>query len=361
MALVNAFGAIALDSSVTAIGSKIPTQGQKSMANSTPVTIASDQSAVPVSGTFYQATQPVSAASLPLPSGAATESTLSTMNGKVPSLGQAVMASSTPVVIASNQSAIPVSGSFSAAPTQTVTNYSQSGVIAINTDIIVINCSGATNISVHVQSLGTTGVLTPAWSNDGTNYINCVMHDATSSGTPRTTLSGSQLTTSVVLGKYFRLRMTTATTAGTTTVSASISSAANSITPYTYVGGSVTVSGSATNTPVTPTTTFTNSAASTNATSIKASAGNVWSIICSNDNASPRYVKFYNKASAPTVGTDVPVIKIAIPASSTVKYDGGATGIRFATGIALAITTGIADSDTSAVAANEIKVATSYT
>lgn len=38
---------------------------------------------VAVTGTFYQATQPISAASLPLPSGAATESTLSSLNGKV--------------------------------------------------------------------------------------------------------------------------------------------------------------------------------------------------------------------------------------------------------------------------------------
>lgn len=42
--------------------------------------------AVPVSGTFWQATQPVSAASLPLPSGAATETTLAAVNGKLPSL-----------------------------------------------------------------------------------------------------------------------------------------------------------------------------------------------------------------------------------------------------------------------------------
>lgn len=39
--------------------------------------------AVPVSGTFWQATQPVSAASLPLPTGAATETTLAQLDGKV--------------------------------------------------------------------------------------------------------------------------------------------------------------------------------------------------------------------------------------------------------------------------------------
>lgn len=64
--------------------------------------------AVPVSGTFWQTTQPVSASSLPLPSGAATENTLAAMNTKTPALGQTTMAASQPVVIASNQSTIPV-------------------------------------------------------------------------------------------------------------------------------------------------------------------------------------------------------------------------------------------------------------
>lgn len=43
---------------------------------------------VPVSGTFWQATQPISVASLPLPSGAATEATMSAQSAKLPaSLG----------------------------------------------------------------------------------------------------------------------------------------------------------------------------------------------------------------------------------------------------------------------------------
>jgi hypothetical protein len=41
------------------------------------------QATQPVSGAFWQATQPVSAASLPLPTGASTEATLSSLNGKV--------------------------------------------------------------------------------------------------------------------------------------------------------------------------------------------------------------------------------------------------------------------------------------
>lgn len=113
--------------------------------------------------------------------------------------------------------------------------------------------------------------------------------------------------------------------------------------------------------PVTPTQTFTNSAATTNATSTKATAGTVWSVVASNINAAARYLKLYNKASAPTVGTDVPVITIPLPAGSVTTVHGGSNGIRFGTGIAWAVTTGAADSDVAAVAASEIKVAISYT
>jgi hypothetical protein len=61
-----------------------------------------------VSVSNFPATQPISAVSLPLPTGAATETTLAAINTKTPALGQAAMAASTPVVIASNQSGVPV-------------------------------------------------------------------------------------------------------------------------------------------------------------------------------------------------------------------------------------------------------------
>jgi hypothetical protein len=130
--------------------------------------------------------------------------------------------------------------------------------------------------------------------------------------------------------------------------------------PTTAVSGSLTSAGTTTNTPATPTASNINSAASTNAAFIKNAAGTVYNIVASNTNAATRYVKFYNKASAPTLGTDVPVITIAVPTNGTVQANMGVLGHRFSTGIAIAITTGAADSDTGAVAANEIKVLTSY-
>lgn len=62
-------------------------------------------------------TQPISAVSLPLPTGAATEATLgtlllnSTFTGRINTLGQKTMANSTPIVIASDQTAVPASQS----------------------------------------------------------------------------------------------------------------------------------------------------------------------------------------------------------------------------------------------------------
>jgi hypothetical protein len=49
----------------------------------------------------------IGVSSCALPTGAATETTLSTINTKMPSQGQAAMAASVPVVIANNQSAVP--------------------------------------------------------------------------------------------------------------------------------------------------------------------------------------------------------------------------------------------------------------
>lgn len=104
------------------------------------------------------------------------------------------------------------------------------------------------------------------------------------------------------------------------------------------------------------------SAASTNATSLKASAGQVYGIQVFNLNASPRYLKLYNKASAPTVGTDTPVKVFMIPgnAAGAGIISNWTNGVEFTTGIAYALTTGIADSDTGAVAASEIALNIDY-
>lgn len=96
-----------------------------------------------------------------------------------------------------------------------------------------------------------------------------------------------------------------------------------------------------------------NAAASTNATSLKASAGNIAAIDVFNVAAYMVFLKLYNKASAPTVGTDTPVWTIPLPANGAFSGDFTA-GEYFSTGIAYAITKLQADADTTAVAAGDV-------
>jgi hypothetical protein len=148
---------------------RTPTLGPKTAAASSPVVLASDQPAVPVtdgggsltvdgtvsvSGTVtvsdgagsltvdgavtvsnFPATQPISAAALPLPTGAATEATLATRlseatyAARTGTLGQKTAAGSAPVVLASDQPAINVIGVAPAGPpTATVASVAASAV-----------------------------------------------------------------------------------------------------------------------------------------------------------------------------------------------------------------------------------------
>ncbi len=120
----------ATETTLAAMSAKLPAAlGQTTMANSLAVVIASNQSSIPVTGPLTDtelraSAVPVSVASLPLPTGASTSalqttgnSSLSSIDGKLPAvLGQAAMAASLSVVVASNQSTIPVSMSVANSP-----------------------------------------------------------------------------------------------------------------------------------------------------------------------------------------------------------------------------------------------------
>lgn len=93
-------------------------------------------------------------------------------------------------------------------------------------------------------------------------------------------------------------------------------------------------------------------AASTNATVAKASAGDIHRVTGYNDSAGLRYLKLYNKATAPTVGTDTPILTLALEAHSAFNIEIG--GYYCSAGIAYALTTGAADADTAAVTAADI-------
>jgi hypothetical protein len=94
------------DVNLIKVGGVAVALGQTVMTASLPVAIASNQTALAIT-----------ASSLPLPTGAATEATLatraadSTITARLNTLGQKTMANSAPVALASDQSAIPASQS----------------------------------------------------------------------------------------------------------------------------------------------------------------------------------------------------------------------------------------------------------
>jgi hypothetical protein len=164
------------ETTLAALNTKIPSVGQALMAASQPVVIASNQSAIsvntglsqpltdaqiratalPVSGTFFQATQPISATALPLPTGAATETTLAALNTKTPALGVAAPTAASPVVLANS-----------------VIVGAAASIAALNTDLLTGTVSGwfdATNYrSVSVQIVGSAGITAGAITFEQTN------------------------------------------------------------------------------------------------------------------------------------------------------------------------------------------------
>lgn len=96
---------------------------------------------------------------------------------------------------------------------------------------------------------------------------------------------------------------------------------------------------------------------SNNAAAIKASAGQVYGWYINNVSLGWRYVKIYNKASSPAPATDTGLLELSLGVPG-----GGAAniwlsaGIKFSTGIAIAIVSGSANADNTSVGASELVV-----
>ena len=93
------------------------------------------------------------------------------------------------------------------------------------------------------------------------------------------------------------------------------------------------------------------STVSTNSNVVKNSPGNLYSIIAIGLTSTVRYLKLYNKATTPVVGTDVPVMTIPIPANTqgagvAIPFS---MGVNFSNGISIAITANVDDNDNTAI------------
>lgn len=408
---------------------------------------------VPVSGTFYQTTQPVSASSLPLPSGASTAAkqpalgTAGTPSGDVltvqgvtsmtalkvdgSAVTQPVSASALPLpsgaatstkqdianaVIATKNTANPsvalqigmTDGTNIQAP-QTASNdavspwliaeaavgfYNGSSVDRARGDITngldvdvtrVIPGTSATHLGKAedaAHTTGDTGVMALAVRNDAGTALAGTTGDyiplsTDSSGALRVTGGGG--------GTQYNIDDALTSVATGTVLLAIRDDALSTLTPVEGDANALRVDANgglwvslatkldSTNDSISAVVNAQTtggatpyqliSAATTNATNVKSSAGQLYMITASNVNASPRYLKIYDKASTPTVGTDTPKFTFIIPgntAGSGTNIPIPAQGVSFTNGISFALTTGIAVSDTGAVAASELAVNLAY-
>lgn len=98
-----------------------------------------------------------------------------------------------------------------------------------------------------------------------------------------------------------------------------------------------------------------------NATLISPGEHGVHGVQLSGIGSAPAYLKLYDKATAPTCGTDVPVKVLMIPAAGTAANGAGSNvtislGTAFHAGIGICVVTGIADTDNTAVAASTFNI-----
>jgi len=242
-------------------------------------------------------------------------------------------------------------------PSTTFT-YTNTAAIPINTVLIgPIDCSQFKEICVHAVSLA-SGTISVQVSNDGTNFVQTSVTVNTGGGVFG---SASQSTTQIVnystLGaKFARVYALSALGAGTTNIVA-VFNQIPTTKPYvdatirTVLSSSPAI-GAANWGPSSILAVV--STASTNATNIKAVQTQVFTLVASNTSAAFKFLKIFNKASAPTLGTDTPVLNIAIPPNSSVDVGTNTFALRLTLGLSYAITGGSALLDNTAVGAGDV-------
>ena len=197
----------------------------------------------------------------------------------------------------------------------------------------VLGLNAGTNTIGKVDVLGNGGAIMDFAGQNASSPANALLIGAQFNTSPTTITSGNVSPLQVDSGGKLLVNCTGCAAASTV-----------SLVPQT--SGGLTLS-------------HTVSAGSTNATSTKASAGQVYHVCVNSAAAYPVYLKLFNKASAPTVGTDTPVKILEAQAGVPICL-ASEEGFAFATGIAWALTKGIADADATAVLASDATVELAY-
>ena len=199
------------NTNITQVGGSSLALGQTTMAGSVPVTISSNQSSIPVTGTFWQSTQPVSLASLPaLSAGSNTIGNVNVLGGNATAVKVDGSAVTQPIsgtvtvnplpagsntignvnVLGGNATAVKVDGSAVTQPisgTVTVNALTNSSVVKAqlqdNSGNALNSTSNALNVNVQNSSIPVTGTFYQATQPVS---LSSTVPDVTGSGTINT-------------------------------------------------------------------------------------------------------------------------------------------------------------------------------
>lgn len=347
---------------------------------------------------------PVSAAALPLPTGAATEATLAAVQTLIAALnatignhnapfidgapGQVILAkrrdSDSTTVADGDLNTLNMDEEGRLKVASKPASYAATvGNVTSATSTVVVNTERFSNLMIHCAGTFAgvnctfEGSLNSTNGTDGNWFaVQAIRSSANTIETTTGVLGAAPAYAwelSVNALRYFRIRAT-AWTSGSQVWTLIPGTYATEPIPGAQISGTQPVSGTVTATvtagtvnPVVPATPyFVNSAASTNGALILTGTSGLSSFYATNEGASAAFVKLYNKATAPTVGTDVPEMTIPVPAAASgvpgvAAIPIGFHGFRFALGLGIAITRNAVHTDTTAVGAGEVKVKLSRT
>lgn len=184
------------NTSLGSIDGKTPALGQALAAASTPVVLTAAQitaltpltsvtvtqatgtnlhvvvdsaPTIAVTGTFFQATQPISAASLPLPTGAATEATLSSLNSKVTAVNTNAVTISTALPAGTNVIGHVIADSGTITAVTAITNALPAGTNVIGH--VIADSGSTTAVTGNVTVVQPTGTNLHAVLDSGTTTV----------------------------------------------------------------------------------------------------------------------------------------------------------------------------------------------
>lgn len=314
------------------------------------ITIASDNTAFSVNA---NAGTNLNTSALALETGG----NLATIATRTPALGQALAAASVPVVLTAAQitTLTPPAAITGFALDATLTGGTQQTKITDGTNVATVKAASTAAVATDkavVVAISPNNTI--AATQSGTWNVGTV---TTLTGITNALPAGTNL-----LGKVGIDQTTVGTTngvsiaqIGATTVLTGNGTAGAGAQRVTIASDNTAFNVNATSKPATSgglSVYHLISAATTNLQVPKASAGQLYGYTVSNTSAAYSYLCFHNSATTPTAGASI-FFKIGIPAGggANVNFD---NGIAFSSGIAISTVTGSADTNTTAVALGDL-------